>query len=71
VIYASWETDMGWRARRRHREDKSEQQLETAREQLMEVGKVVGRLDQVVTQLEQAISRLGAIPQRRKDGDDA
>jgi hypothetical protein len=62
---------MGWRARRRHREDKSEQQLETAREQLMEVGKVVGRLDQVVTQLEQAIARLDAIPQRRKDGDDA
>jgi hypothetical protein len=62
---------MGWRARRRHREDKSEQQLETAREQLMEVGKVVGRLDQVVTQLEQAISRLDAIPQQRKDGDDA
>jgi hypothetical protein len=62
---------MGWRARRRHREDKSEQQLETDREQLMEVGKVVGRLDQVVTQLEQAISRLDSMPQRRKDGDDA
>jgi hypothetical protein len=62
---------MSWRARRRHREDKSEQQLESAREQLMEVGKVVGRLDQVVTQLEQAISRLDAIPQQRKDGDDA
>jgi hypothetical protein len=71
-MYASWETDMGWRARRRHREDVSEQQLENAREQLMEVGKVVGRLDQVVTQLEQAIARLDtAATQRRKDGDDA
>jgi hypothetical protein len=70
-MYASWETDMGWRARRRHREDVSEEQLENARAQLMEVGMVVGRLNQVVTQLEQAISRLDSMPQRRKDGDDA
>jgi hypothetical protein len=61
---------MSWRARRRHRQDVSEQQLETAREQLMEVGRVVGRLDQVVTQLEQAITRLDAIPLQTQKGDD-